>query len=214
MTSRVFISYAKEDKESAVKLYWDLRYAGVKPWIDSVDLIAGQHWESTIRKEIRDSDYFLALVSSRSVKKKGFVQKEIRHALEIAKEYPENEIYILVLRLDDCEPSFEDLRRLHWTDLFTSYEDALVELLRAFKYASEEKPALVSVDTEKRDGKIVRMNDKGFGFIGYSYIKPDIFFHSNELQNISYDELREGDVVLFSIAKGPKGQVAVDVERV
>ena len=213
MTSRVFISYAKEDKRSADRLYRELRQAGVKPWIDSVDLIVGQYWESTIRKAIQDSDYFLALVSSRSVKKRGFVQKEIRLALEIAKEYPENEIYILVVRLDDCEPSFEDLRRLHRTDLFTSYEDALVELLRVFKYASEEKPALVSVDAEKRDGKIARLLDRGFGFIEYSHIKPDIFFHVNELQGIMYNDLREGDIVLFSIAEGPKGRVAVDVER-
>ena len=212
MTNRVFISYAKEDKHSADRLYRELRQAGVKPWIDSVDLIVGQPWENTIRKAIHDSDYFLALVSSRSVKKRGFVQKEIRHALEIAKEYPEDKIYILVLRLDDCEPPFEDLRRLHWMD-FTSYEDALADLLRAFKYGSEEKPALVSIDAEKRDGKIAKLMDSGFGFIEYSYIKPDIFFHANELQNIIYNELSVGDIVLFSIAEGPKGRAAVDVER-
>ena len=213
MTSRVFISYAKEDKRFADRLYRDLRQAGVKPWIDSVDLIAGQPWESTIRKAIHDSDRFLALVSSRSVKKRGFVQKEIRHALEIAKEYPENKIFIHVLRLDDCEPSFEDLRRLHRTDLFISYDDALADLLRAFKYASEEKPALVSVDAEKRDGKIAKLTESGFGFIKYSYIKPEIFFHSNELQDALYNELRAGDIVLFSIEEGPKGWVAVDIER-
>jgi cold shock CspA family protein len=213
MTSRVFISYAKEDKQSAERLYRDLLQAGVKPWIDCVDLVAGQPWESTIRKAIYASDYFVALLSNRSVNKRGFVQKEIRHALEIAKEYPESKIYILVLRLDDCEPPFEDLRRLHWTDLFTSYEDGITDLLRVFKYESVEKPALVSVDAEKRDGKVARLTEKGFGFIEYSYIKPDIFFHSNELKNITYNELREGDIVLFSIAEGPKGRVAVDVER-
>lgn len=144
MTSQVFISYAKEDKQLAEKLYRDLQQAGLNPWIDSVNLIAGQPWEITIRKAMHDSDYVIALLSSRSVKKRGFVQKEIRHALEIAKEYPEDKLYILVLRLDECEPSFEDLRRLHWTDLFPSYEEGFSDLLGVFKYVSEEKPALDS----------------------------------------------------------------------
>lgn len=213
MSSQVFISYAKEDKRDAERLYNSLQLAGVKPWIDFVDLIVGQHWEFTIRKAIHDSDYFLALLSSRSVKKRGYVQKEIRHALEIAKEYPEDKIFILVLRLDDCELPFEDLRKLHWCDLFISYEQGLTELLRVFKYASEEKPALVKVDDERRDGVIKRLTDRGFGFIHYGYIRPDLFFHSRELQGIEYNELQEGDIVLFSIAKGPKGKVAVDVER-
>lgn len=210
---RVFISYAKEDKGFADKLYSDLQQAGVEPWIDTVDLVPGQPWDRTIRKAIGDSSYFIAISSSLSVGKKGYVQKEIRHALAIAEEYPEDEIFIIPVRIDECEPSFEGLRKLQRADIFPSYEKGLKELLRSFKYESEEKPALVRVDAGKRDGAIVRLTARGFGFIHFSYINPDLFFHSNELQNVEYNELREGDIVLFFIAEGPKGQVAVDVER-
>lgn len=213
MTTKIFISYAKEDKSFAEKLYIDLRQAGVEPWLDNFDLIPGQPWDRAIRKAIDDSSYFIAVLSSRSVGKKGYVQKEIRHALAIAEEYPEDEIFIIPIRIDECEPSFEGLCRLHRADLFPSYEKGLKELLRVFKYESEEKPALVRVDAGKRDGAIVRLTDRGFGFIHFSYINPDLFFHSNELQNVEFSDLREGDIVLFSIAEGPKGQVAVDVER-
>ena len=41
----------------------------------------------------------------------------------------------------------------------------------------------------------------------------DIFFHVNELRGIQYGELREGDVVLFTIAEGPRGFVAVKIDR-
>ncbi len=41
MTTRVFISYAKEDKSFAEKLYMDLRQAGVSPWLDSVGFGVG-----------------------------------------------------------------------------------------------------------------------------------------------------------------------------
>src|SRR5260221_13633673 len=111
MTTRVFISYAKEDKAFAEKLHRDLQQAGVKSWLDSVDLIPGQNWDMTITNAIRDSRYFIALLSSRSVGKKGYVQKEIRHALDIAKIYPPDKIFIIPLKIDNCSPLFEDLHR-------------------------------------------------------------------------------------------------------
>lgn len=213
MTTKVFISYAKEDKSFAEKLYSDLRQAGVKPWLDSLDLVPGQPWEKAIRKAISDSSFFLAVLSSRSVKKRGFVQKEVRYALEVAEECNEDEIFIIPVRIDECEPSFEALRRLQRADFFPSYEKGVQQLLKALTYVSNEKPALVEVALERRDGTIARLTDLGFGFIHFSYIMNDIFFHSNELRNVQYNELREGDVVLFTIAEGPRGLAAVKIDR-
>jgi cold shock CspA family protein len=212
MTTRVFISYAKEDKGIAEKLYSDLQKAGVEPWLDSVDLVPGQPWETAIGKAISDSSYFIAVLSSRSVGKKGYVQKETRRALEIAEEYPEDRIFIIPLRIDECEPSFERLRRLHRADLFPSYEEGLKDLLRVFNYKSEEKHALVNVDIGKKVGRIWRLREEGFGFIDY-FIEKTIFFHHSELRGVLFAELRFGDDVRFSIAEGPKGQVAVGIER-
>jgi cold shock CspA family protein len=213
MTTRVFISYAKEDKSFAEKLHNDLRQAGVTPWLDSVDLIPGQVWEKAIRKAISESSYFLAVLSSRSVRKRGFVQREIRYALDIADKYPEDEIFIIPVRIDECQPSFDGLRKLHRADLFpSSYEDGLRELLRTLKYVQEEKPAL-EVDPEPLGGIIKKVLEKGFGFIAYNYVRTDLFFHSNELVDVMFSELQEGDNVTFQIAKGPKGSVAVNVRR-
>jgi cold shock CspA family protein len=213
MKKRIFINYAREDKGFADKLYTDLQLAGEAPWMDSMDLILGQPWDATIRKAISDSSYFITLLSSRSVGKKGYVQKEIRHALDIAEEYPEDQIWIMPLRIDECEPSFEGLKRLHRIDLFSSYEKALKEILRAVKYESEEKPALVKIDIRKQAGTISRWLDRGFGFIKQDEDEKDIFFHSKELLGVQFNDLRIGDHVLFSMAESPKGPVAVDVER-
>jgi cold shock CspA family protein len=211
MTTRVFISYAKEDKGFAEKLYSDLQQAGVKPWLDYMDLIPGQRWEAAIKKAISDSSYFIAVLSSYSVGKKGYVQKEIRHALDIAEEYPEDEIFIIPVRIDECEPSFEGLRRLHRADLFPSYEKGLKELLRVFNYKSEEKQALVEVEIRKEIGIISKLTDRGFGFIQKDELS--IFFHHSELRDVQFDELSEGDAVLFSAAESPKGQIALTVGR-
>lgn len=212
MKNRVFISYAKEDSNFAKKLHTDLLDVGVDPWIDSYELLAGQDWDKTIREAIGYCSYFLALLSTCSVSKTGYVQKEIRKALDIADQKPEGSIFILPVRIDDCEPSFESLRRLHRTDLFPDYDQGLKELLRVFNYTSEEKPKLININTEKRDGKIVRLNN-GYGFISYSLVKGDLFFHVNELKNMSFEDLSEGDIILFHLADGPKGQVAIDIER-
>ncbi|HEY4488028.1 MAG TPA: cold shock domain-containing protein, partial [Candidatus Paceibacterota bacterium] len=42
----------------------------------------------------------------------------------------------------------------------------------------------------------------------------DLFFHSNELVNVKFDELREGDKVTFEVAQSPKGPNAVKVSKV
>jgi CspA family cold shock protein len=63
-------------------------------------------------------------------------------------------------------------------------------------------------------GKIARVMDKGYGFISYEESDKDLFFHSNELQDTAFDDLKEGDEVEFEIADGQKGPNAVNVKRV
>ena len=63
-------------------------------------------------------------------------------------------------------------------------------------------------------GTIARLTDKGFGFISREGQEKDLFFHSNELVGVSFDELREGDKLQFEVADSPKGPNAVKVSRV
>ena len=63
-------------------------------------------------------------------------------------------------------------------------------------------------------GTIKKVMDKGFGFIGVEGQSKDLFFHINELQNVSFDDLREGDTVEFETEDGPKGLSAVNVSKV
>ena len=62
-------------------------------------------------------------------------------------------------------------------------------------------------------GTIARLTDKGFGFIKIEGQEKDLFFHSNELVNVKFDELREGDTVNFEVGQSPKGPNAVKVSR-
>ena len=60
------------------------------------------------------------------------------------------------------------------------------------------------------EGTIKRLTDKGFGFIDVGSEK-DLFFHSSNLEGVSYDALREGQRVSFTEARGPKGPCAENV---
>jgi cold shock protein len=63
-------------------------------------------------------------------------------------------------------------------------------------------------------GKIARLTDRGFGFISREGVEKDLFFHSKELVGVTFEELREGDMVQFEVGESPKGPNAVKVSRV
>ena len=62
-----------------------------------------------------------------------------------------------------------------------------------------------------------KVHEKGFGFIkvdGAPEGGKDLFFHSNELVNISFDALQEGDKISFEVGDSPKGPNAIKVSKV
>jgi cold shock protein len=63
-------------------------------------------------------------------------------------------------------------------------------------------------------GTIVRLiSDRGFGFIGREGEEKELFFHSNELQDVEFGDLKVGDKVTFEVGESPKGPNAVKVSR-
>ena len=129
---RVFISYARQDYEAAVRLYNDLKNAGLNPWLDKEDLLPGQSWNLEIKKAIKKSKYFVALFSLTSVQKRGYVQKEFKLALDLFDEFPEGEIFAIPARLDECEIPYERFRSIERVDLFPSWEEGIKRLLQTF----------------------------------------------------------------------------------
>jgi hypothetical protein len=129
---KVFISYAREDLDTAKKLYADLEQQGFEPWLDEKNLLAGQNWREFIPHEIEKSAYVLLLLSDRAIQKRGFVQAEQNLALEIAKEFPGFDIFVIPVRLNDCEIPFR-LKDINFTDLFPNYENGLNKIITALR---------------------------------------------------------------------------------
>jgi serine/threonine-protein kinase len=129
---RVFLCHASEDKLAVREIYQRLvAESWIEPWLDEESLLPGQDWNLEINKATRDADAIIICLSKVSVAKEGYLNKEIRRALDIADEKPEGMIYVIPLRLDDCNPSFERLKKLHWVDYFTlSPHEKLLKALR------------------------------------------------------------------------------------
>ncbi len=126
---RVFISYAREDTEAANRLYNDLKMAGLEPWLDTQSLLAGQDWKISIKEAIRNSRYFIPLLSTNSVEKIGYVQKELKEALEVADEFPPSKIFVIPVRINDCKVIDEKVRRWNMVDLYLDWKQGIERIL-------------------------------------------------------------------------------------
>lgn len=153
--NRIFLAHASEDKARVQQLYNQLKKRGFSPWLDSTDLIPGQNWEIEIPKAIKRASVCLVCLSKNSVAKEGYVQREFRYALLAYAELPPESIYLIPVRLDDCEvpdlriPDLElKLRSIHWVDLFemagfehlVSAIEKAVEPTKRYQSLSKDSP--------------------------------------------------------------------------
>lgn len=115
---RVFLCHTSQDKPVVRELYQRLQAEGwVEPWLDEEKLLPGQDWDMEIEKAVEKADVVLVCLSSRSVTKEGYIQREIKFALDIALEKPDGTIFIIPLRLDDCDVP-RRLRSWQYVDYF------------------------------------------------------------------------------------------------
>jgi CheY-like chemotaxis protein len=114
---RVFLCHSSSDKPAVRNLYHQLNSADVDPWLDEEKLLPGQDWDFEIKKAIRESDVVIVCLSRSSVNKEGYVQKEVVRALDIADEKPEGTIFIIPLKLEECEIP-QRLNRWHCVNFF------------------------------------------------------------------------------------------------
>jgi molecular chaperone DnaK (HSP70) len=127
----VFLCHSSGDKELVRNLYRRLTADNITCWFDEENLLAGQDWDHEISRAIRRSRFVLACVSNASVSKVGYVQKELRKALDVADEQPEGVAFLIPVRLEECEIPTR-LNQWQYVDLFKSDGyDRLVRGLRA-----------------------------------------------------------------------------------
>lgn len=137
---QVFISYAREDVDAAKKIWEFLnKEDDIRPWLDLEALSPGADWQRSIMHAIKESRFILVLLSNNSINKRGYVQKEISEAIDRYTYFPPGKIFLIPVRLEECEPAHDILHKLNWVDLFNGWEKGLDKIVRTLKLESMQK---------------------------------------------------------------------------
>jgi len=139
---KVFLCHSSGDKPRVRDLYKRLQADGFEPWLDEEDLLFGQKWQDEIPKAVPAADTILVCLSRDSIAKDGYVQKEIKYALDASDNKPEGTIFIIPLRLEDCTIP-DRLKDWHVGNLYE--ERGYEKLLRALRARAGELGLTVSV---------------------------------------------------------------------
>lgn len=141
---QIFIAHANEDKSAVRGLYDRLKQSGYEPWLDEKDLLPGQNGRDEIPKALKKSDFFLMCLSLQSINKKGYVQREFKQAINLLAEMPTGTIYLIPLKLDDCEiPDLRqneygiNLRDLQWLNYWEP--DSYEKLIKSIQYQCNQQ---------------------------------------------------------------------------
>ncbi len=141
---RVFLCHSSGDKDVVRALSSRLMRPAFHLWLDEIDLLPGQFWQREIPKAVHESDVVLICLSSGSINKKGYVQKEIKFALDAADEQPEGTIFLIPVRLENCKVP-DRLSEWQWVNLYEAngFERLVASLQKRaheLGIATEEQP--------------------------------------------------------------------------
>jgi len=138
---RIFLCHSSVDKPKVRKLYRKLQNQGFDPWLDEVNLIGGQDWKIEIPKALANSDAIIICLTKNSIDREGYIQKEIKFALDRALNMPEGQIFIIPVRFEECEAP-ASLGRYQRVDMFSKggFEKLLLALVNLAKQTGGELP--------------------------------------------------------------------------
>jgi TolB-like protein len=130
----VFLSYASADREAARVLKDALPAFGLEVWYDESDLGGGEIWDQKIRKQIRECDYFMPLISAQTeARHEGYFRREWRLAVERTLDMADDHAFLLPVVIDDTGQSGarvpEKFLSIQWVRVPGGHSNAALESL-------------------------------------------------------------------------------------
>lgn len=161
----IFLAHASEDKPYVRNLYKKLKENGLEPWLDEENLMPGVNWDSKIKEAIKNARFFMACFSTQSVSKSGYIQKELKMALNELEQKASDVIYFIPALIEDIElPNINigtiNLRDYQAAKIFT--EDGLQKLMNHLRQQSDiieevkrkENPTFQKLRNTISEGKV------------------------------------------------------------
>jgi len=103
---------------------------GFNTWIDCKNLLPGQDFDFEITRALDKSSIVIAFVSNNSFNRRGYLQRELKRALDKMKEHLVDDIYLIPVLLDTDVEVPHELKHLHFivaneSDFRTKLGDSL-----------------------------------------------------------------------------------------
>jgi hypothetical protein len=213
-----FFSYSRDDSDFVHRLAQDLKMAGLKVWLDQLDIVPGQRWDRAIEEALARSSVMLVVLSSSSVKSEN-VRDEVSFGLKKGK-------IIIPVVYKDCEIPFR-LDRLQHVDFTRDYGRGLSDLVKALAASQDaEQSAPLSVEQSPQSGQRkpepnVQQGTQGANSpsvigdhttINYNLKDPKVSAKLDEITKLLKEQanhIKEEDL----LKKYPLGYVIVDVDK-
>ncbi|GAA2377291.1 toll/interleukin-1 receptor domain-containing protein [Dactylosporangium salmoneum] len=144
-SSKVFMSYVREDAALVDRIAEQLTRAGVAVWIDRNDIRPAADWRKEIRAAIRNGAYFVACFSPRyAAADRTYMNAELRQAIEEMQYKPFDHRWFVPVMLEPCELPDIDidvnqrLSHLHHIDFAADWTKAIGQLISVVQPVGRE----------------------------------------------------------------------------
>jgi hypothetical protein len=150
----VFLSYASGDRTAAQVIRDALPAFGLEVWYDESDLTGGDAWDQKIRKQIRECDFFMPVISAQTeARTEGYFRREWRLAVERTLDMADDRTFLLPVVIDDTQQSGarvpEKFLTVQWSRLPGGQPTAAFEAL-CRRLASGQPPQTVTREGTRR----------------------------------------------------------------
>ena len=130
----VFLSYASGDRAIAQVIRDALPAFGLEVWYDESDLSGGDAWDQKIRKQIRECDFFMPVISAQTQARiEGYFRREWRLAVERTLDMADDHTFLLPVVIDDTSQAVarvpEKFLSVQWSRLAGGQPTAAFEAM-------------------------------------------------------------------------------------
>ena len=116
----LFISYAKPDLERVLPYVEFLKRQGHDTWIDTQRIKPGQPWDVEIKRALNKSSFIIIFISNNSVDRRGYVQRELKFAIDKYQDKLVSDIYIIPVVLDKDAAIPEAVSQIQYVEAWSS----------------------------------------------------------------------------------------------
>lgn len=200
-TPFAFLSYASPDREHVLQIYDFLTVNGIDVWMDIKQLLPGQQWDFEVKRALNRAAVIIIFLSHNSVERTGYVQRELKIALEQLQDRPLNRIYAIPVFLDSDLKIPDQIKHLHYVAI--DQPESHFQLLEAIKNEFEQlgRSREIVISQSKIEWSFRSIKESWEGLPGYDVEIQWPVYRSDRFKSVSQvGEIIKGDLLL-AIAK-------------